>query len=81
MGYPDRPVICALRALHDAPPSISVAEEDYLRSRLPILVGELDEEKVQSLRSYDRIFLPYAFIRIENQHDANIRESFKGGGP
>jgi hypothetical protein len=65
LGYPSRPVLCGVRALHDAPESISVAEEDYLRSRLPILIAEIDEQKVQLLRSYKDIWLPYALIFID----------------
>src|SRR5262249_55702550 len=65
LGYRVQQVLCGIRALHDAPPLLSVAEEDYLGSRFPILVGAIDEQKVQLLRSFQDIHLPYAFIHIE----------------
>jgi len=64
LGYPDKPVLCGLRALHDAPPLVSVAEEDYLGSRFPILLGAIDEQKVQLLRSFEDARLPYAVIHL-----------------
>jgi len=67
LGYPDPPVICGVRAVHDATYLADVSEEEYLGSRLPILVGTIDELKVRLLGSFESINIPYGFIHIDGQ--------------
>ncbi len=67
LGYPDPPVLCGVRAVHDATPLAAVSEEEYLGSRLPILVGTIDEPKVRLLGFFESIQIPYGFIYVDRQ--------------
>ena len=64
LGYPEEPILYAVRSVrsHRRLGAIPGTEPD--RSRLCILVGTIDEQQVRSLRSYDTISLPYGFMHI-----------------
>jgi hypothetical protein len=64
LGYPYEPVLYAVRSVHRESRLGLASERDYNQSRLPILVGSINEQQVQSLRSFKKISLPYYFMHI-----------------
>jgi len=62
LGYPNEPVLCGIRSVHSKSRVGVVPEGDS--SRLPILVGTITEQQVRSLRSFDKISLPYYLMHI-----------------
>jgi hypothetical protein len=64
LGYPREPLFYAVRSVHREPPFVTVSEEEHRQNRLPILVGSIDKQQLQSLRSFGEIYLPYSFMHI-----------------
>jgi hypothetical protein len=65
LGYPNEPVLCAVRSVHTPLPPIAVSENVHHQCRLPVLVGSISEKQVQSLRSFEVIYLPYYLIHLD----------------
>jgi hypothetical protein len=64
LGYPREPLFYAVRSVHREPPFVAVSEEEHRQNRLPILVGSINKQQLQSLRSFGEIYLPYSFMHI-----------------
>ena len=64
LGYPHEPVLYAVRSVHRESRLGVVSEKEHDQSRLSILVGSINEQQVQSLRSFKEIYLPYNLIHI-----------------
>lgn len=64
LGYPDEPILYAIKSVQRQS-RLGVASETELdQSRLCLLIGTINEQQVQSLRSFDTIHLPYGFMHI-----------------
>jgi hypothetical protein len=59
LGYPDAPVLCGVRSVHSGSRLGEAWEKALDQSRLPILVGTINEQQVRSLQSFKKIQLPY----------------------
>jgi hypothetical protein len=64
LGYPNDPVICAIRSVHRESRLGPVWGKQYDQSRLPILVGSITERQVQLLKAHKKIQIPYGFMHI-----------------
>jgi hypothetical protein len=64
LGYSHEPVLYAVRSVHRESRLGVVDEKEKDQSRLSILVGSINEQQFQSLRSFKEIYLPYSFIHI-----------------
>jgi hypothetical protein len=64
LGYAHEPVLFGVRSVHRDSRLGAVSEKERDQSRLSVLVGSINEEQVQSLRSFKKIFLPYNLIHI-----------------
>ena len=62
LGYPDEPVLCAVRSIHGESRLDAVPGKEPGTSRLAVLVGRISEQQLQSLKSFKKILLPYCII-------------------
>ena len=64
-GYSHEPVLYAIRSVHTEPLFVAVSEREHRQNRLPVLVGSINGQEVQLLRSFEKIYLPYAFMHVD----------------
>jgi hypothetical protein len=64
LGYPHEPILYGVRSVHRQSRLGVVSGKEPDQSRLCILVGTINEQQVQSLRSFDTIDLPYGFMHV-----------------
>lgn len=62
LGYPEEPVLCAVRSVHRESRLDAVPGQERDTSRLAILVGRISEQQLQALKSFKDIFLPYSIM-------------------
>ena len=62
LGYPQEPILYAVKSVYSRRGMISGAECDH--NRFCSLVGTITEQQVLSLKSFDKINLPYRFMHI-----------------
>jgi hypothetical protein len=62
LGYSHEPVLYAVRSVQRESRLDVVSQKAHDQSRLSILVGSINEQQVQLLRSFKEIYLPYSFI-------------------
>jgi hypothetical protein len=65
LGYPNEPILYAVRSVHTRDSTISGSAEEQHHCRLRTLVGSISEKEVELLRSFEKIYLPYAFMHID----------------
>ena len=62
LGYPEEPVLCAVRSVHRESRLDAVLGKERYTSRLAVLVGHISEQQLQSLKSFNEILLPYSIM-------------------
>ncbi|MFH1343603.1 MAG: hypothetical protein ABIL01_20720 [Pseudomonadota bacterium] len=63
LGYRQEPILYAVKSVHSRKGMVSGAALDHCR--FCVLVGTITEQQVLSLKSFDKISLPYKVMHID----------------